>query len=277
VVKCTWVRTMGIAGTRGYCPGCQGPEVTECLHCFTTHGEPCLADLCTKVELAESCPTSSGQRAKIGSNRCRCPGRAGMDHDAMFMHIEALVCELFWMHDLNSDGLLDEDELIRLNQKIAVLHHGKHADPFAIEEKYRGLFRTRLNPKGEPVPFQIFRAYAMEVLWALDPDDLEAQEMILEQFVAEARSGRQACELERLACEVDLPLKGEVLPRLLEKVTMTRPPSINADLEADAALGLMLPPEVEGCCRHQIPRPSPSKSSNSSHSTLCGPSKLMHC
>jgi len=250
--------------------------VTEWLHCFNAQGESRLADLCTMVEVSESSLTSSGRAsARRGKDRFRCVCKGGVEQDAVCKRIEALVCELFWMHDLNSDGLLDEDELIRLNQKIAVLHHGKHADPVAIEAKYRGLFRARLNPKGEPVPFQIFRAYALEVLWALDPDDLEAQEMILEQFVAEARSGRQVWELERLASEVDMPLKREDLPRLLEKVTMTRPTAADTDL--DATHGSMLSPEVESCCRHQIPRPSLSRSSTSSHSSVCGPPGLTRC
>jgi len=254
---------MGTASGRAYCPGCQG---SEWLHCFNAHGGASTFDgLCTKVEVSESCSTSSVlATARRGRDGCRYVCTAGVEQDAVLTHIEALVCELFWMHDLNNDGMLDEDELIRLNQKIAVLHHGKHADPLAVEAKYRALFRARLHPKGEPVPFQIFRAYALEVLWALDPDDLEAQEMIIEQFVAEATSGRQACELERLACQVSLPLKGEDFPRLLEKVTMTRPPAVNTDLEADAALGVMVSP-VESCCRHQIPRPSPNWSSKSSH------------
>jgi len=105
--------------------------------------------------------------------------------------IEKLVHQLFQMHDLNGDGMLDEGELISLNEVIAILHQGPEADTTDVRQKYRAVFRGKLDPNGRPVPFEVFRKYVYEVLEGLDRDP-QAQEMILEQFVEEARSGRRA-------------------------------------------------------------------------------------
>lgn len=40
----------------------------------------------------------------------------------------ALIAELFSLQDLNSDGFLDEEELVKLNEKIAMLHYGRDID-----------------------------------------------------------------------------------------------------------------------------------------------------
>lgn len=102
--------------------------------------------------------------------------------------LEELTKELFTIHDLNRNGLLEEEELISLNERIALLHHGQGFDTTEVRETYRKLFREKLDPDGKPVGYEVFRAYALEVLNGLD-DDPTAQEMILEQFVAEAQSG----------------------------------------------------------------------------------------
>lgn len=101
-----------------------------------------------------------------------------------------LVAELFSLQDLDSDGLLEEVELVKLNENIAVLHHGKDIDRAAVKEKYRMLFRENLDAEGRPVPVATFSRYVFSVLRELDPDPM-AQEMILEQFIAEARSARE--------------------------------------------------------------------------------------
>mmetsp|Transcript_88553 Transcript_88553/g.190110 ORF Transcript_88553/g.190110 Transcript_88553/m.190110 type:complete len:405 (+) Transcript_88553:77-1291(+) len=108
--------------------------------------------------------------------------------------LESLTRELFRLHDLNGNGVLEEAELVRLNEEIAILHHGTDMDTEPVRSKYRDLFRSKLDPEGKPVPYQIFHKYAREVLNGLDTDP-EAQEMILEQWAAEAQSGRQACSL----------------------------------------------------------------------------------
>lgn len=103
--------------------------------------------------------------------------------------LEELTQQLFQLHDLNGDGFLDEAELIKLNEIIAILHQGSDANTSVVRQKYQAVFRSKLDPGGRPVPYQIFRRYAREVLEALDQDP-QAQEMILEQFVAEAQSCR---------------------------------------------------------------------------------------
>eukprot|EP00928_Gymnodinium_smaydae_P024193 TRINITY_DN19655_c0_g2_i1.p1 TRINITY_DN19655_c0_g2~~TRINITY_DN19655_c0_g2_i1.p1 ORF type:complete len:404 (+),score=108.14 TRINITY_DN19655_c0_g2_i1:133-1212(+) len=102
-----------------------------------------------------------------------------------------LIEELFSLHDLNGDGVLEETELVRLNETVAVLHEGEHAcEGGVVEAKYRRLFRERLDPDGNPVPFEIFRRYMKKLLCELDTNEA-AQEMMMEQFVAEARLARQ--------------------------------------------------------------------------------------
>lgn len=119
---------------------------------------------------------------------CGCGDGVGQGQN----RLEDLFLELFRLHDLDGDGALEESELIHLNEQIAVLHHGPEADLCDVRLKYRELFRTRLDPEGSGiVHYKAFEKYAREVLDRLDPDT-EAQEMILEQFVAEARSARHA-------------------------------------------------------------------------------------
>jgi len=100
-----------------------------------------------------------------------------------------LAKELFTLQDLKGDGALEEGELIKLNEKIAMLHYGKDVDKGPVREKFSNLFREKLDPDGKPVPFSVFRKYIFEVLRELD-EDPRAQEMILEQFIAEAESAR---------------------------------------------------------------------------------------
>merc|ERR1712241_632268 len=114
------------------------------------------------------------------------------------------MMDLFQVHDLNGNGLLEEHELISLNEKIAILHHGKDINAHEVRAKYKELFRAKLDPDGQPVAFGKFREYAQEVLDGLD-NDPEAQEMILEQFVAEAVLGRQAY-MDSLGNDTDFPL-----------------------------------------------------------------------
>merc|ERR1712003_556967 len=94
---------------------------------------------------------------------------------------DALLRELFRAHDLDENGFLEELELIQLNKKIAILHHGKDADLDAVREKYKELFRLGLDPQGNPVPYDTFRRYMLNVLKDIDPQRC-VQEMVLEQF-----------------------------------------------------------------------------------------------
>lgn len=112
--------------------------------------------------------------------------------------LEEMLQELFRLHDLNGNGVLEEDELVQLNSKVAMLHHGKEADLVATKEKFRKLFREKLDPRGRPVSFFTFYQYVKQVLDGSDRS-LPAQEMILEQFVAEARSARAVFHVPEFA------------------------------------------------------------------------------
>jgi len=118
---------------------------------------------------------------------------------------ERLVSDLFQLHDLNGNGFLEEEELVKLNEKIAMLHSGPLIDKQAVRSKYIELFRTKLDSQGKPVPYSTFRSYMFQVLQKADPDDLRAQEMILEQFIAEAQSGIEAFRFNSFHSVTDVP------------------------------------------------------------------------
>jgi len=103
--------------------------------------------------------------------------------------LEKLIHELFELHDLNGNGLLEECELIKLNETVSILHQGPDADASAVQAKYRCLFRAKFDPEGRPVPYSTFRGYMVHLLLELDRNTV-AQEMIMEQFIAEARMAR---------------------------------------------------------------------------------------
>ncbi|CAK9094011.1 unnamed protein product [Durusdinium trenchii] len=94
----------------------------------------------------------------------------------------SLLQDLFNLQDLNSNGLLEESELIELNEIIAILHYGE-VDRALLHTKYRNLFRQNLDPCGKPVSFSTFQKHMTKVLADYDADAL-AQEMIVEQFIA---------------------------------------------------------------------------------------------
>merc|ERR1712007_162696 len=88
-------------------------------------------------------------------------------------------------HDLNGNGLLEEVELVKLNEKIAILHCGSTTDRAAVRERYKCIFRDRFNPEGRPAPYTTFREYMFRILDGLDPDE-PTQAMIMQQLIAEA-------------------------------------------------------------------------------------------
>lgn len=104
--------------------------------------------------------------------------------------MEGLLRELFELHDLNRDGMLEELELIQLNKKIAVLHHGEDVDKAAVADRFHTLFRSKLDPLGRPVSYDVFREYMIGVLREIDRNPA-AQSMVLEQFIAEADSAQK--------------------------------------------------------------------------------------
>lgn len=110
---------------------------------------------------------------------------------------------------MNSNGVLEEVELIKLNEKIAMLHYGKDADKFAVKDKYRKLFREELDSKGNPVPYGKFRGYMLKLLDAIDRSKM-AQELILEQWVEEAKSGRFAFHCHSFQSVTDEPFRSKI-------------------------------------------------------------------
>jgi hypothetical protein len=117
----------------------------------------------------------------------RKPRRKREKGDQPGQQLEHLIEELFRAHDLNEDGLLAESELIKLNEAVAEVHDDTDSD--AVRKKYSELFREKLDPKGEPVPYAVFRKYILEMLEDIDRNE-DAQELLVEQFVAEARLAR---------------------------------------------------------------------------------------
>lgn len=161
---------------------------------------------------SNSCARGAGaseSSGKLRGGRRRQPARGGAPRTEVGeKRLEDLTNDLFNIHDLNRNGLLEEHELIALNERIAVLHHGKDFDTREVRATYRALFREKLDPAGRAVPYEVFRKYAREVLDSLD-DDPEAQEMILEQFVAEAQSGAALLDMTSLAKEMSEPRGAE--------------------------------------------------------------------
>mmetsp|Transcript_13567 Transcript_13567/g.38568 ORF Transcript_13567/g.38568 Transcript_13567/m.38568 type:complete len:272 (-) Transcript_13567:146-961(-) len=128
----------------------------------------------------------SGGLPRGGRARTRSPEWLG-DHE---LRMRELVGELFQLHDLDGDGALQEAELIRLNEQIALLHHGDDADLGSVRKRYRELFRSCLSANGEPASCEAFSDYTRKVLDAMDTDPV-AQELILEQWSLEAQACRQ--------------------------------------------------------------------------------------
>jgi len=145
-------------------------------------------------------------RTRTGEGTSRRPrkgkGKPRSSNAVRTKHLEEMMSVLFRLHDLNSNGLLEEEELVQLNSKVAMLHYGKDTDLVAVKAKYRALFREKLDAEGRPVPYPIFRRYVLQVLDGLDPDPL-AQEMIVEQFSAEARSARAVFHVDSFASSSD--------------------------------------------------------------------------
>jgi len=126
---------------------------------------------------------------------------------ARMQELEEGLQELFSKHDLKGNGVLEELELIKLNQKIAMLHYGKgskEAEKGAITEKYGRLFREQLDARGSPVVYPVFREYTLKQLDAVDLDP-RAQVMIVDQWIAEAESGREAFRFTSMESETDAP------------------------------------------------------------------------
>lgn len=120
--------------------------------------------------------------------------------------VEALTHRLFQLHDLNKNGLLEEEELVQLNKKIAMLHHGKeNTDKEEVKARYQTLFRLELDFEGKPVRYDTFRDYIIKVLSRMGADNHVEQSMILEQFIIEAVQARMAFHDPSLESAADAP------------------------------------------------------------------------
>ncbi|CAK9060111.1 unnamed protein product [Durusdinium trenchii] len=147
--------------------------------------------------------------------------------EAGAFEIETLLQELFRLHDLNNNGLLEIEELVQLNSKVALLHHGRDTNLSAVKARYQQLFKERLDPLGRPVPYRTFRKYVVQVLNGLDPDPA-AQEMMLEQFVVEAKSARAVFHVPSFASNADKAF----LPHLSHANSFPRTPDKETAQEA---------------------------------------------
>merc|ERR1719499_1332019 len=103
-----------------------------------------------------------------------------------------------------------------------MLHYGTDTDVLAVKAKYKQLFREKLDPTGRPVSFSVFRRYVAQVLHALDPDPL-AQEMIVEQFAAEARSARAVFHVPSFASASDQSFLSKLS---FEEPSQSLPPAV---------------------------------------------------
>jgi hypothetical protein len=127
-----------------------------------------------------------------------------MNEDELDNSVEGLILQLFRLQDLNGNGFLEEEELVQLNKKLAMLHTGKDVDKEAVKEKFQRLFRRSLDANGEPVPVQTFSTHIREVLNAIDTNE-QAQEFILEQWVLEAELARHSFRQPSMNSLADLP------------------------------------------------------------------------
>lgn len=123
--------------------------------------------------------------------------------------LEHLIGELFRAHDLNGNGLLEEEELVQLNLKVAMLHYGKDVNKEEVRLKYKTIFREKLDEGGGAVEFVVFRRYVLSALDQMEPDPV-AQEMIVEQFLQEAKCARATFHCPSFASSAD----GQYLPNI---------------------------------------------------------------
>mmetsp|Transcript_37340 Transcript_37340/g.57982 ORF Transcript_37340/g.57982 Transcript_37340/m.57982 type:complete len:225 (+) Transcript_37340:72-746(+) len=172
-------------------PAGQGPGGPWGLLCGAQPTDPllCIEDFGQPDQSLSRSVASSGE-----GNKKQLKWVRGARNMLRSPELENLLWSLFCEHDISGNRWFEEGELIKLNEKIAVIHHGKeHVDRNEVRTKYANLFRSKLDPQGRPVSFNVFRVYMLEYLDELDPDP-EAQLMILEQFVAEAHAARQCLD-----------------------------------------------------------------------------------
>lgn len=181
---------------------------------------------------------SQGTAGYIGATSSRSSASKAQAEE----RVDELLQKLFELHDLKSNGVLEEDELIKMNEKVSLLHYGKDkTDKNAIREKFRGVFREQLDSEGRPVPFSVFRRYMQGLLAGVDADP-DAQVMMVEQFIAEAETARQAFRIPSLASESDHLFLPAGHPAAPPSTPARGPPTTLADRVAEGATkGASLP------------------------------------
>merc|ERR1719162_2885879 len=105
-----------------------------------------------------------------------------------------------------------------------MLHYGRDTDKNAIREKFSNLFRAELDKDGRPVPYQKFRGYMLKLLDGIDRSKA-AQELILEQFVEEAKSGRLAFHCQSFQSISDEPFASHGMSSQVRRQHSVQEPS----------------------------------------------------
>uniref|UniRef100_A0A7S4Q6W2 EF-hand domain-containing protein n=1 Tax=Alexandrium monilatum TaxID=311494 RepID=A0A7S4Q6W2_9DINO len=194
--------------------------------------------------------------------------------------IEELLQELFRLHDLNKNGALEESELIKINEKIQILHYGEDIDKEEVRRKYKEHFRDKLDAQGHPVSYDVFRAYWLHVLQEHDKD-LRVHEMILEQCIAEVDSARQAFFIKAfqsksdeqflptLSCHSGVPPTALASSRPSSGVGPGTPAWPRTPVAADDEVGSVGPGTCQSFRSEFLPKPARDELGNASSSRPC--------
>ena len=127
---------------------CSSPERDVGVDMVATRPEG-ISPRFVEVECVEYLPQLDSETADCGAYECMPPVSAVTILCKLLLELR-LGCAMcrrglgtrFKLQDLNSNGWLEELELIELNEIIAVLHHGDDVDREVLQAKYRQLYRS---------------------------------------------------------------------------------------------------------------------------------------
>lgn len=111
---------------------------------------------------------------------------------------EALLEELFHLHDVGNTGTIEKRELKRMNEKICCLHYGPEEAELrrrTLSRHFSGVFDEIDTDLDGHVDRKEFRDHYISYLSGID-SAVPAQLLIIEQFVEEARAGRTLMKKE---------------------------------------------------------------------------------
>ena len=128
----------------------EAPEIVEDGRGRTRRGVTCLLE---ELPLGGPGPASASLRMCLTSRNTRYLVIYGWKTLCfwsifIYLYLTFLAAKIrvstprFNLQDLNSNGFLEESELIELNEFIAVLHYGTDFDRDLLEKKYRKIFRN---------------------------------------------------------------------------------------------------------------------------------------